>query len=51
VSATGFVGTVTVTGAANVFPIGVVGYGLIGTVNVWGLVNDVQNADWTLIPT
>lgn len=46
VQATGYIGTVSVTGAANVFPTGVVGYGRIGTVNVWGLVDDTQTANW-----
>ena len=44
--ATGYVGTVTVSGTANVFPTGVVGYGRVGVVNVWGLIDDTQNPNW-----
>lgn len=49
VAATGLIGDVSISASANVFPAGVVGYGLIGTVNVWGLVDDTQNADWQII--
>lgn len=46
VQAQGQVGTVTVTTGAIV-PTGVQALGLIGYVNVWGLVPNTQNPNWT----
>jgi hypothetical protein len=46
----GVIGNVVVTsGNVFVYPIGVVAYGLIGPVNVWGLVIDGQVPNWTII--
>jgi len=50
VEATTATGVVTVTVGATVIPAGVVGYGLIGLVNVWGLVDDSQTPGWNMIP-
>jgi len=50
VEATTAIGVVTVANGATVTPAGVVGYGLIGQVNVWGLVDDSQSPGWNMIP-
>lgn len=44
-------GSVVVTGTANVFPTGVIGYGAIGNVNIWQLVPTVQSANWVPVNT
>lgn len=49
-SITGSIGTVTVTGGATAYPNGAVAYGVIGPVNVWGLVDDTQTPVWDIIP-
>jgi len=51
VSGTGLVGSVTNTRSANVYPIGVVGTGQIGTVRKvgWSVVSDAQTPNWTII--
>jgi hypothetical protein len=38
---------VTVTGGATIVPTGVQALGLVGSVNVWGLVPNTQNPNWT----
>jgi hypothetical protein len=39
----------TVSGACNVTPIGVSATGIVGTTNIWQLINDSQNPNWTEI--
>jgi hypothetical protein len=49
VSASGSVGTATVVGSSNVFPIGVQAVGSITSALVWGVINDNQTPNWTPI--
>lgn len=51
VYAVGVTGSVVVTGTANVFPTGVIGYGAIGNVNIWQLIPTVQSANWVPVNT
>jgi hypothetical protein len=39
-------GDVVATGGATALPTGVQATGLIGQVNVWGQIDDGQNANW-----
>ena len=39
-------GDVVATGGATALPSGVSATGLIGNVNVWGQIDDGQNANW-----
>lgn len=47
VQATGQVGTATVGNGITIIPTGVQALGLVGYVNVWGLVPNTQNPNWT----
>lgn len=51
VTATGQIGSVTFIGSATVTPSGVVAVGLIGQINIWGPINDYQNANWQSVLT
>jgi hypothetical protein len=46
VSGTMQLGDVVATGGATALPTGVQATGLIGDVNVWGQIDDGQNANW-----
>jgi hypothetical protein len=39
-------GSVVVTGRANVFPTGVQGNGYVTSVLVWGIIDENQTPDW-----
>ena len=43
------IGSVSVTGTANIVPTGVSATGYIRNVNVWGIINNGQNPDWNAI--
>ena len=45
----GYIGTLSVTGTAFVYPSGAVGYGQIGYPLIWGLVNNTQTPNWQQI--
>jgi hypothetical protein len=45
----GAVGVVSIVPDANVEPTGVSGTGQIGSVNVWGFVDDSQTPSWSSI--
>jgi len=34
-----------------VYPTGVVAYGLVGQVNVWGIIDDTQTPNWAAVST
>jgi hypothetical protein len=46
VSGTMRLGSVTATGGATALPVGVFAAGAVGFANVWGQVDDEQDANW-----
>ena len=46
---TGSIGAVTFDGDANVFPTGVEAACTTSGVNVWGLIDDSQDAEWEAV--